>query len=1217
MSATGMVGKVRPAQDTRETRRLPLVWHVVYKCLVKERRNYRVTMHRSRRGRRAKIAWGKWIAIVCGALAALLVIAYFVVTSSGFIKAVILPKAGQALNARVTAESVSLSPFSSVSVAGLRVETTGPEPLLTAKSARVRYSLIDILRGNINVNEIAIASPVVQIVENPDGTSNLDPILNRQKSEDPSSDSDEPVRLSLRDVSLKDGIVRQIQKNADGTQQTTELAGLNIALDRLGNGQSGKLTLNAGLTLAQTGGATNDTLRGTINGGYDIALSDDLLPTTITGSTKLAVTSAQGGYADLTGFGGALDADLTPTELRRVALLFTKNDQRLGEIRASGPFDLERGTGNVRLEILSLDKNALALLAAAQGIDFRESAINSTNQITISQEATFFAASGTLSGTEISISRGQTTTPEMNLHASYEATLNTAEKSAVLQKLEISGSAEGRQFLRTELDRQMNLSWGEAVKGFRDASLNIVLTNFNLGQWGPVFGTNITAGMLQANVSLAAQQDGKVLKTDLSVGVNGLGAVSGTNRVQNLDAALDLRGTLEKLNILNVDRYSFSLRQGGAEVLQGTGAAHYEMDNKNTKAQLSARGSLPQVLALVPVSGLTAREGRLELSANYSETGGQQRAVGSVTVASFTGAYDPYQFEKFQAVFEYQLEMDPRKIEIPSLALTFSQEFHAGGSIDLAGRYNRQDQTGQFTFRTVDLNQNTFRPFLAPSLGENQLVSISLNSAGEAVLNSQGENAIKGSFKIGNWVVKDPAGKLPSKPLAAELTVDAGMREETLALRSVALKLSPTERAKNELRIEGKIDLGATNPAPSNLAIRSDSLDLTPYYDMFAAPTNAAAKTDPPAAETEPPREPEPMQLPLEQFAADLKIDQLFVREMAISNWTGQLTIRSNVLDLRPFKFDLNGGPVELNATVDTGVTGYRYDLAFKAHGVPLEPLVNTFSTGRSNRLDGFLVADTRLTGAGTTGTNLRQNLGGHFSLNLTNLNYELVGPKLRRIVVPISLALGVPELTQTPINWTFARAEIGKGMVDLKQLAVQSEAFYAESSGAITLANVITNSSLNLPLQISLRRSLAEKTRLIPSDTPTNAKYAKLPQFVSVKGTLGAPEADINKLVLAGILARGTAGLGVNLGSEKAGQVLEKVGDLLTGQPGGAATNNAPAETATNSSPVGGLLRGLGGLLGGDSGRTNATNSSGTNAPARRNPLDLLRVLPQKQNNN
>src|SRR5438105_8278352 len=105
----------------------------------------------------------------------LLLIVSFVATSSFFFEGAVLPRVSKAVNATITVGSASISPFSQVVLRGLKVQTTGPDTLLTAREARVRYSLRDIIGGKINVGEVILDSPSVQIVENADGTSNLDP----------------------------------------------------------------------------------------------------------------------------------------------------------------------------------------------------------------------------------------------------------------------------------------------------------------------------------------------------------------------------------------------------------------------------------------------------------------------------------------------------------------------------------------------------------------------------------------------------------------------------------------------------------------------------------------------------------------------------------------------------------------------------------------------------------------------------------------------------------------------------------------------------------------------------------------------------------------------------------------------------------------------------------------------------------------------------------
>ena len=165
----------------------------------------------------------------------------------------------------------------------------------------------------------------------------------------------------------------------------------------------------------------------------------------------------------------------------------------------------------------------------------------------------------------------------------------------------------------------------------------------------------------------------------------------------------------------------------------------------------------------------------------------------------------------------------------------------------------------------------------------------------------------------------------------------------------------------------------------------------------------------------------------------------------------------------------------------------------------------------------------------------------------------------------------------------------------------MQSPAFEAQASGTITLAEVLTNSPLLMPVSISLERSVAQRINMA-GNTPTNATYAKLPDFLTMKGTLGNSKADINYVALASASLQGVGG--------KAGQVggaLQGLSGLFSGG------TNATSGSSTNPSggKAGGLLQGIGGLLGN-------SPPAATNAPAtNQSPADsLLRGLfrPKKK---
>src|SRR5512135_2183127 len=105
----------------------------------------------------------RWLRILLWALLSvvvLLIITFFVVTSGAFFKGVILPKISKATNSKITVKDASIG-LSSVTLKDLLVQTTTPEPLVSAQEARVRYSLWDIIGGKITVKEVLLQSPVI------------------------------------------------------------------------------------------------------------------------------------------------------------------------------------------------------------------------------------------------------------------------------------------------------------------------------------------------------------------------------------------------------------------------------------------------------------------------------------------------------------------------------------------------------------------------------------------------------------------------------------------------------------------------------------------------------------------------------------------------------------------------------------------------------------------------------------------------------------------------------------------------------------------------------------------------------------------------------------------------------------------------------------------------------------------------------------------------
>jgi hypothetical protein len=801
----------------------------------------------------------------------------------------------------------------------------------------------------------------------------------------------------------------------------------------------------------------------------------------------------------------------------------------------------------------------------------------------LSRNWNFIALTGKVNGQRISVIQNGQTTPPLDLDVEYETQIKIAEQTAVLQKLNLLGKQKGREFLTASLDKPMNVTWSDKAQGFAESNFRLALRQLDLAEWRPLIGTNgPSTGLVDMNLNVLAQNDAKRLTTDLSTSIRDLTIQAGTNRISNALVKFEAQSFLQDFRNVDLRRFSAEVQLEGKPMVQAAGSATYDLVKKQVTAQLTGELTLPAFLRQFAIPGIQAANGVAKIATTYTDSDGRRAFTGSLGLSDFDGVCNGYRLDRFQVALEYNASLDGSQLQLHRATLAVRQGFDAGGSLDLAGNVNLTNSAAQVTFKASDLNQNAFRPFLAPALGGKKLVSISLNAEGSAGYNPSGESAIKGEFNLANWVVQAPDQTAPPAPLAVRLQLDGSLRGQLLDLRQCVLNLTPTDRAKNELRLAAKLDLNLTNATPGQITLTSESIDATPYYDLFAGKTNAPPAAPAPVASA--PTEPAPVALPFADLTASLKIDRFFLREIAISNLVTTARVQKGQITVKPLQLALNGAPVNATAVVNLGVPGYAYDLSFQADRVPVGPLARSFSTNSSSPIKADLIASGQIKGAGVTGINLQKNLNGQVAFALTNMNLEIVGVKTRRLLEPVAVLLGLQELLQSPLNWIDARANLGQGRVDLNKFAVLSAAFYAESQGTVPIAEVLTNSPLNLPVNFALRRNLAEKANLIPANAPTNTPYVTLPPFVKVTGTVGDPKTHTDKLVIAGLIARSAIRFVPNAGG-KAGNIVQGVSNLLTGQGAPApkvdAPTNVPPPTASQpATPTSELIQGIGNLL-------------------------------------
>ena len=1212
------------------------------------------------------------LVVIPGILVLLIVVLYFVCTSAAFFKGVILPKAGKSLGAQITVDDASISPFSQIDLKNLKIVTTGSDPLFQAEELRARYSLWSILHGTMAVDEVTLSTPVAHIAMKADGSSNLDPLLKGQPSSTskPSAPTaaSNPPNLKLKNISIKNGTISIAQDLKSGGRQTAQLNIESIVLDRLENGQSGKLTTATSFKMNRP---TNDVLEAKGASSTEFTLGPDLMPTAIKAHAEQQVLNAGGSLSQLADHRVVIDGDVAPTEVKAISERFFQGQQLLGELKVSGPLDLTKKEGRLKIEASGIDNKLLNPIGAAMGIDFNKTVLDSVTEVALSQGGTVITANTRLSAANFSLTQKGQTTPTLDMQVASEVVVNTAQSSAQVQQLTLDAKQNQQPLLHGNLSKPMTVSWAKSATTAGDSTFALAVTNLNLTDWKPFLGDKIAAGRLSMDLLLNSQQSGGQLTLTLNTKLDGVSANLDPTKKGQTTPPLDLQlaGAVSvntSQSSALVQQFTLDARQNQQPLVNGSLAKPVSITWGKDKpsvgdATLNLKVNSLNLADWKPVLGDQVSSGRLSLALDVnsqkagtlfgvtinSQLQGLTAKIESANQALTTPALDlqlagdvSVNTSDSSALLQ-QFTLDAKQNQQPlahgsltkPMAISWGKNAATAGDSSLtlavtnmnladwkpflggtvnAGRLSLQlDLNSQKSGGLLTLGVASRISDLSANLGTNQLTQaalafkfngqladfkkvdlkdykLDLTRQGQPALTVAGSAGYDGSLihfqsQI-HAVVFQLLGSGPEAPLDAGVKLDGSMQGKQMDLRGLHLSLSPTQRAaKNEMDATGQFDFSTTNVTKGHLAIKADTLDLTQLYDALtakgqatktgsAAPTKRSSSKPASAPSSSPGEtEPDPIVLPL-QITADATLNHVWLRDMAIENCQVTAKLDGGKLNLDPCRMTLNGAPINATADLDLGVKGYAYNVALKMDKVPVAPIADTFSPENRGKYQGFLITDTHIKGAGITGSSMQKNLGGQVALTFTNAMLQVIGPKTKLLVVPIATLLRIPEIANTPIDWLNVQSAVEAGTIRLSHAEVQSAAFQAQTHGDIPIATVLTNSPLNLPVQFSLRRTLADSANLVPANTPTNANYVLLPDFVTVTGTIGDASSKVNALGLGALMAKPAEKIAEKFGGAKAGGAVKALESLIPGQ-----------------SPSG-------------------TNSSGTNKPPKFNPLDLLK---------
>ncbi len=1160
--------------------------------------------------------------------------AYFLLTRSAVLKTLVLPRVEAALRARVTADTIALRPWSEVHLTAVELTPTGEPTLFRAAEIAVRYDLVSLLRGRFVLPEIRLDRPEVHLEVRRDGRSNLDPLLARPTTPVAATGAATP-ELDVGTVTLRGARVVWCREDPAGGRQCTTLTNLDFTLAGLKNGGTARLTLSSGLSQVNTAPqGPPDTLDARLQGELNVGLNRTLGLDLLEGNLRLEVPTATGLLEPARQLVTTLTLGLTPEELRPSRLRFERAGQVLGELRVSGPFQLPRREGRITWQIANLGRAALAMAGAPWGVEFGDTTLAGSGFVDLRQRGQRLNAGLQLEARRFAVTRANQTTPTLDLQLELRGNADLQEQTAYLDRLSLTARQDGRDLLAVTSQRALNFSWRrDEPRAAAPATVDIALRGLRLPDWRPWVPTNLLDGVVNLQATLTSAQDGRQLTLDFTNAVERLDLAAGDQIFRDLATALSGRLLLREYRNLSLEQARFEVREGPALLFRGHATASLDTWELSGNGQLNAEGELPDLLRRHPLPEVAFQRGRLRLSALLNWSRNRSAASFTALLGDLSGRVGGYALEGYSAEFELSGDLAGEKLTLRRLGLSAREGTRSGGSGELAGVLDAAAQNARFTLNLSGLNQTALRPFLPPLPGGVDLTALTLNASGEllhqapappagapadlaafqnllaSLAEGRGETRLRLTAAAPTLVLSNRARDRPAALNDTGLQLELARQGDRFTLGTNRVELPPTPLAPtNRLTLTGTLDLSPTNLAPAALSLRAAVLDLNPLLDFSsifeAAPDPASA----PPVETEPP----PVQLPVQRLTADWQVDQMHLGTLVIRDWTARTVLDQGRLTLQPCTLKVSDAPLSTALRLDLTRPGYGYELDLDTPGLPLGPLVDAFAPDYAGQIQGDLQARIRLTGAGVTGPALQRHLAGQITLATTNLNYPIATPRVRKLLTTLATVLRLQALATSPLTLVSAQMNLGQGRIALQPLTAASDAFWARGEGEIRLAPVLTNSPIDLPIQIALREDLARQIKLTNLRPTARTNFLALPPFVKVVGTLGAPDTQFDQLRLAGLLAGsvggavgGTAGEATQgVGSLLQGNVpaaLDTLGNLIQGRkPITPPPTNTPPATSTNVPRAGAA--------------TNAPPPATTNAPPPRPGLrDLLEGLRRR----
>jgi hypothetical protein len=748
----------------------------------------------------------KYLILPITAVLLLLVIAYNVVTSSGFLCSVVLPAVSKEIGLDIAAKQADISLLRSTVV--LRDVTLkapkASEKFASAKLLKGKVGISSLLNGDFKFSDVLLDKADFRLVKDEKGHWNYSdetetapkPQTQPQtEKQDKTAGKEESsgIKLELKNIQIKDSSFELITNSA-GVKSALKIAAFNAELPELVNDKKAQLKLSGDISISS--GNDIKVRNGKFKTAIGFILDKYLHPSKLNLMSNISELKGEVSGVVLDGSNIALllntNGSKDTIKIKNLILRQVSNGSLRSSVSAKGSIGLEPFSIDADIKISPLSEEifgvivnfasginpGLASLKYDGHVEYKNDILNSSGNLLITRKGI-----AVIGGKKYAL-------PTFVLKSGHDFKLNLA--SSQLQMNRVGAEiVQNRNVIAMLSSRHpFLLSYGEKKTEFKGQSpeFNLLLTGFNVNLLKlfipPQDSFLLKSGWLDANVTCRVDKSVDGLAVYGKLAGRQLALNMSSKELKNIELVQTLNARLEKMNRIVINNFATSLKIDGTKVATLNTSGFYALREQGGELKFKLDDFNNRTCDLLPFSS------------------SQKKGINKVI-----SGFDPF---RITAVGALGLDFRKNKLNISRSGISVTQ--HSTKAIQLQiqpvviplKNANWKDKI-RFVLKLDQLRLRQFDRFLAQnnlhitSGSASGAVQIALGDNGQD-LNLNSDVALSGiGLRNADWYWRNLA-----------LTLKGGVNFDDykkISLNGLALNLYKGGRKGAEIAANGALDL--------------------------------------------------------------------------------------------------------------------------------------------------------------------------------------------------------------------------------------------------------------------------------------------------------------------------------------------------------------------------------------------------------------------------